>query len=124
MSTLMEEDTFRWTERLTWIRGVRQESRAADAGRQVIGGRVLRLVALLGRALPSAHLARPVLVVWEPPDCQDSIVAQADFIGRAVESRLRDPRVKTMKRSKVHAKYPGLRSGSHLWGQRRGKPRL
>lgn len=53
---------------------MRQESRAADAGRQVIGGGVLHLVALLRRALPPGHLARPVLVVWEPPDRQDSIV--------------------------------------------------
>lgn len=59
---------------------MRQESRAADAGRQVIGGGVLHLVALLRRALPPGHLARPVLVVWEPPDRQDSVVIQADFI--------------------------------------------
>lgn len=71
---------------------MRQESRAADAGRQVIRGGVLHLVALLRRALPAGRLARPVLVVWEPPDRQDSIVAQADFIRRAVQSRLRGPR--------------------------------
>ena len=69
-----------------------QESRAADAGRQVIRGGDLRLVALLGRALPPGHLAHPVLVVWEPPHRQDSIVIQAHFIRRAVQSRLRRKR--------------------------------
>lgn len=94
-----------------------QQARAAHAGRQVVRGRVLRLVALLGRALPSGHLARPILVVWEPPHCQDAIIIQAHFIGRAVQARLRDPRgVKTMKRSKVDGQHPSLRSGSHLWG--------
>lgn len=62
-------------------------------------------------------------MVWEPPDRQDSIVIQADFIGRAVESRLRDPRgVKAMKRSKVYEKI----SKSEVWlsplGAKEGEP--
>lgn len=94
-----------------------QQAGAAHAGRQVVGGRVLRLVALLWRALPPGHLARPVLVVWEPPHGQDAIVVQARFIGRAVQARLRDPRGgKMTKSSKVYGKHPSLRSGSHLWG--------
>lgn len=55
---------------LTWVRGVRQQTGAADADREEIWGLVLALVAVLGGALPADCLARPVLRVGEPPDGQ------------------------------------------------------
>lgn len=76
----MGGDASRRTARLTWVGGVGQESGAADADGQVVGGGVLRLVALLRRALPPGHRARPVLLVGEPPDRQDPVVVQADLV--------------------------------------------
>lgn len=70
--------------RLTGIRGVRQKAGAADAGGEEIRRRALHLVALLGGALSAGHLARPVLGVGEPPNCQGPVVVKVELLRGAV----------------------------------------
>lgn len=59
---------------------MRQEARAADADREEIWRRVLRLVALLRCALSARPLARSVLRVREPPNCQRPLIVKAKLL--------------------------------------------